>query len=834
MYNNVEAIIPRKKVAKIFIWPLLAEWQITGKRSKLMTIRFFLSLFLVVQPFAVLGQTLKFQRALDPFFEQHCYECHDDSVKKGDLDLFALSGDLNNPEAFSKWERIYDRVSSGEMPPKKKEQPKAARIAFFRKALGVPLAEAHQARKGTVLRRLNRKEYQNTLNDIFGTNIDLVSILPEDGRSHEFDNIGEALGISMIQMQRYLEGIEKVLDAAIADRVDPPEVKVKAANYVDSREGKQFIPKTWGKAPDGAVVFFRRTGYPSGMLRGSNVSEDGYYKVKVTGYAFQSEQPITFSVAGTSFARGSTKPTYGYFSFKPGKPQTIEFTQLIRRNYMISITPRGLKDENNFIREKKSTVGYTGPGLAINKVEVNGPIHDQFPSQGHRLIFEGIDRELTNPGKRYPIFKINSDDPKADAAGALLRIASKAFRRPVSEEEIVPFVELFEEQFAEQKDFEFALRAAISSIFVSPQFLYLREKPGFLDDFALASRLSYAFGRTLPDGELLVAAETKKLSRDPNFLWNQAERILEGENFDRFIEDFCDAWLNLRDIEFTTPDTQLFPQYDSYLHYSLIEETKAFFKELLTQNLPVRNIVKSDFAMLNNRLATHYGIEGVDGPKIRKVKLPQGNVRGGFLSQGSILKVSANGTNTSPVVRGVWVMERILGKTPPPPPAGVPGVEPDIRGASTLRELLDKHRDSESCAGCHREIDPPGFALESFNPIGGWRDNFRSLGEGEKVNLEFEGRKVRYRIGPKVDCTGQLADGTSFSGFNEFRDLLIKDEDRLARAFVTKLLTFCSGREMGFSDRPTINRIVRESAEGGHGMKDLVKLVVLSEVFRKK
>jgi len=224
----------------------------------------------------------------------------------------------------------------------------------------------------------------------------------------------------------------------------------------------------------------------------------------------------------------------------------------------------------------------------------------------------------------------------------------------------------------------------------------------------------------------------------------------------------------------------------------------------------------------------------VSGPELRRVSLPANSARGGFLSQGSVLKVSANGTNTSPVVRGVWVLERILGQTPPPPPAGVPGVEPDIRGATTLRELLDKHRNLDSCRGCHQMIDPPGFALESFNPIGGWRDRFRSLGEGERINLEVGGRKVRYRLGSQVDATGQLLDGRKFSGFREFRELLAEDQKALAKTLATKLLIFATGREMGFSDRDVIDQIVQQSAAKGHGVRDLIHLVVTSEIFRRK
>ena len=271
----------------------------------------------------------------------------------------------------------------------------------------------------------------------------------------------------------------------------------------------------------------------------------------------------------------------------------------------------------------------------------------------------------------------------------------------------------------------------------------------------------------------------------------------------------------------------------------MLAETRAFFRKLIDDNLSVTNVVKSDFAMLNSRLAEHYDIMekevgGVAGPEIRPVKLPAESVRGGLLSQGSVLKVSANGTNTSPVVRGVWVMERILGQTPPPPPPGVPGVEPDIRGAQTLRELLDKHRNQDNCRNCHKLIDPPGFALESFDPIGGWRERFRGMGDGERPRLEINGQQVRYRLGPPVDSSGELPGGEKFAGFREFQGLLADDEDALARALAKKLLTFATGRELGFSDRAEVERIVSESAAHDHGVRDLLRLVVTSEIFRKK
>ncbi|MEM1444220.1 MAG: DUF1588 domain-containing protein, partial [Verrucomicrobiota bacterium] len=260
-----------------------------------------------------------------------------------------------------------------------------------------------------------------------------------------------------------------------------------------------------------------------------------------------------------------------------------------------------------------------------------------------------------------------------------------------------------------------------------------------------------------------------------------------------------------------------------------------FFRELIDSNLNVAHLVKSDFSMLNWRLAEHYGIEGVENALVEKVSIPPEIPRGGLLSQASILKVSANGTNTSPVLRGVWINERILGKHPAPPPAGIPGVEPDIRGAETIRELLEKHRSSESCQACHEMIDPPGFALESFNPVGGWRETFRSLGQGERPEQRMVGhRQIRYKYGLPVDASGILQDGRPFRGFEEYRDYIAEDEKQLAKALLTHLLTFSTGRKMGFSDRPEIERLVSASAEQGHGIRNLVHLAIQSEIFRHK
>ncbi len=774
------------------------------------------------------------------FLTSHCSDCHANGADEGSFDLQQLGGDLRDVPAAATWTRIYDRIAAGEMPPKDVPQPSERERGQFLTRLGQSLNANHSTIKGTVMRRLNRREYENTLNDLFGTNLRLAELLPEDGRSHEFDNVGESLDLSLVQIERYLASIDRVLNASIAKTTAARESTTIHATYGESQGADKFIGSQWHQLEDGAVVFFHAPGYPTGMLREANTKVAGRYRIRVHGYAHQTDKPITFELGATTFARAADEPTFGYFTMLPGKATTIETEAWIEERFMVKVTPQGLADPG-FLIKKNGVALYPGPGLAILWVEFEGPLASEFPSRGHELVFNGLNRteiEPRNPQDKtrtsyQPKFQVETSSPRSDATSVLMRVALNAFRRPVQPDDIAPFVELFESELQSGATFEESLRTSVAAVFCSPEFLFLKEPSGRLDDHALAARLSYFLTRTTPDESLRKLAEAGELKRI-DVVEQQADRLLADPRSERFVEDFADAWLNLRDIEFTSPDRQLFPEFDPYLQWSMLAETRAYLRELVMENRPVSELVKSDFAMLNERLAEHYQIDGVAGPQIRRVAIEDSNVRGGLLSHGSVLKVSANGTNTSPVVRGVYVTERFLGKHAPPPPPGVPGIEPDTRGAVTLRELLDKHRDNDNCRACHALIDPPGFALESFDPIGGWREKFRTLGEGDRVDTVVGAFKVRYRLGPTVDATGAFANGKEFDGFTQFRDELASQPGVLCRTMATKWLTFATGREMGFSDRVIIDEIVKSNAREGYGMRDLLQRVVASEIFRTK
>ena len=410
-----------------------------------------------------------------------------------------------------------------------------------------------------------------------------------------------------------------------------------------------------------------------------------------------------------------------------------------------------------------------------------------------------------------------------------------AFRRPVAAEEVKTFIDLAKDELASGAPFEQAMRTAHTAVLCAPEFLFLREPRGKLDDYAVAARLSLMLWNTGPDEQLLKSAADGTLSQ-PEVLRAQTERLLSDPRSERFTKNFVGQWLSLREIDSTSPDKQLYPEFDDQLKYSMIEETEGFFDEVLRKNLSLLNFIDSDWTILNERLAQHYGIAEVTGVAMRRVALKPEDRRGGVLAHGSVLKVSANGTTTSPVVRGAWVLRQILGFDPPPPPPGVPGIEPDIRGATTLREMLDKHRSSATCNQCHKIIDPPGFALESYDVTGGYRDHYRVLGEKSSAppRKKSGGRAVRWHVGPIVNATGETADGRTFADLAGYKKILLADPNRIARAMTMKLAVYGSGRAMEFSDREEIEKIVQAAAAQGYGFRDLLHLVIQSKVFRNK
>jgi mono/diheme cytochrome c family protein len=500
---------------------------------------------------------------------------------------------------------------------------------------------------------------------------------------------------------------------------------------------------------------------------------------------------------------------------------------------------------------------HVGPGVALDWFEIEGPLNPVWPPVSHVRLFgqlplrplpAGADvvaprREkvrsiggylpsmYTNltPAERDPKLEtVWSDNPVEDARRLLGDFLPRAFRRQVAPSEVEPYLQLLQTRLAARDCFEDAMRRVYVAVLTSPEFLFL---PAPTEDEAIASRLSYWLWNGPPDENLLTAAREGTLRR-PETLRAQVDRLLADPRAERFTQDFARQWLELGRLDETNPDPLLYPEYRFLLGQGVANETPAFLRELIAQDLPARALVKPGFAMLTQRLAEHYGIAGVTGVEVRKVALPADSLRGGLLGQASVHKLTANGTTTSPVKRGVWVSDRLLDDPAPPPPPGISAVDPDTRGTTTVREQLTKHRSDPNCAACHAKIDAPGFALEAFDPVGGLRSRYRSNGQGdqppEKGRTDW---RLEYKLGPAVDASGELRDGRAFRTVAEFVALLAADDEKLARAFVAHQARYATGAEVTFADRAEIRRIVAQAKERGYGLRSLIHGLAQSPLF---
>ncbi|MBH54126.1 MAG: hypothetical protein CMI18_07245 [Opitutaceae bacterium] len=516
------------------------------------------------------------------------------------------------------------------------------------------------------------------------------------------------------------------------------------------------------------------------------------------------------------------------------------------------------------------------PGVAYKWMEVEGPFFDSWPPPGHKLLFGDLTM-VNNPSNAtdtyviedYPNYEppsytsepnklnildgiynahnmqpprahvlVESQRPFEDAARLLRNFLQHAYRRPVSEADHERFLGLILDALAVGHSFTESMIAGYTAILASPGFIYHQATERRLGSHALAERLAYFLWNSSPDEELLKLADNRRILRSST-LSRQVERMLEDPKSRRFVDAFLDYWLDLRLIADSSPDLELYPEYqlDDSLVESMPEETQLYFQELIKSNLGVCYLVASDFVVINERLATLYGIDGVRGAHFRPIELSDDSPRGGLMTHASVLKVTANGTTSSPIIRGVWIMERILGEHISPPPPSVQAIESDIRGAQTIREQLALHRSQESCNTCHVKIDPAGFALENFDVMGGWRDRYRTTSQGEGLPVQgvgHNGYAFRYRMGLPVDSSGQLPDGRTFHDIRELKQLLLTDEEQLARNLVEQFVVYATGAPVRFSDREAVETILRKSKTQNYGVRTLISELVKSDLFLNK
>jgi len=780
------------------------------------------------------------------FFAKHCLACHDSETKKAGLDLTKLSWKPNDPKAFDRWVKVFDYLDKEKMPPPSAKRPDPAARAEFLKTVRTELNAANLARQQAegrvVLRRLNRAEYENTLHDLLAIDLPLQHYLPEDASSQGFDNVAEGLRLSPLHLEQYLEAADVAIAAAIDLRRRPAGVKTRFRYHDEESvldDAKRQGKKSFRVLPDAVVVFDDNS--PTVLHRFRGGREPGRYRIKISAYAFQAAgRPVWLKLYATDF---KTTRLLGYFDLPANGEREVEVIAHLAPYELLELKPYDTNyDEKGQVNYNIGAEAFQGRGVAIQWVEVEGPLFESWPSPSVARLFGATPVEPAKPAlsnRQAPAFTIAPADPRAAAEPLLREFASRAFRRPVITDEVRSYVKLAHRGLDDGLSFEKAMRIAFRAVLVSPRFLFLEERPGRLDDWALASRLSYFLWSSLPDEPLRKLA-AKGTLHEPAILRGQVERMLRSPRSQAFVENFVGQWLELRQIDFTQPDRKLYPEFDDILKASMVSETQEFFAQLLRDDGKLNNLVHSDFLMLNRRLAEHYQIAGVTGEEFRRVPLPPGCHRGGVLTQASVLKVTANGTVSSPVLRGAWVMRRLLGEALPPPPADVPAFEPDTRGATTIRAQLDKHRTLAACATCHTRMDPPGFALESFDVIGGWRERYRaergsSVQPGDVPKGKFRGRDIwEYRLGPAVDASGQLADGQAFKNIDEFKQLLMQRDDQVARNLTRNLLVYATGAAIQFADRDVVEEILARVKSRRGGLRAIVHEIVRSQTFQCK
>lgn len=821
---------------------------------------FFTVLFFFIYNSTGQSKSAPLPKEMTGFLNDYCIQCHGPKKSKGDFRVDKLQK-ISTVVHAEEWQLILDNLHLGEMPPEDEKQPKTAQLNKITEWIESELRQARKVLKGhtgeVVLRRLNSQEYEYTINDLFGYYGDFTSAFPEDAKEEGFDNNGASLMLSAAQVKEYMNAADEILKDLVKtgnkpkihnvtfnlndknksdwkrqpkdrerkrkqlDKLPPKEQKDfrdKEVNYKKDlywnfvypvwENGKLRAPKPDDKPGTDYAYYKKGFGYqdPSPPV---HIRDAGWYRFTVTGYAARSNgKDIRLkTVYGHLHNNAEIPKLAGYAYLKPNKPETFTFDFYLQDGEFLRVVEAS---EGSGWRKTEDILKYDGPTAIIQSMKFEGPFIDSWPDKAHTDIFGKSD--------------LNKLDD-TEAKKIISSFAPKLFRRKVKDSVINKYFAFYKKFTEKEKPLE-ALKSTLKTMMVSPRFLYHQEGHGKIDDYSLASRLSYFLWRSTPDKELLSLAESGKLS-SVDVLRNQISRMLKDKKSDRFIKDFTKQWLQMSKVGEMIPDKKLYPDYDQLLEESMREETFGFISEMFRKNLPLDDLIDSDWTILNERLAKHYGISGVSGLHFRKVKLDKSKtIRGGLLTQASIHNLTSNGTSTSPVIRGVWMLEHFLGTPSPPPPPDVPAIELDIRGATTIREQLQKHREIQTCKECHKKIDPFGMALENFDVTGAWRENYQAL----KPNK----RNKMYRTqGKPVEVSDTIPSMGSYKGFAQFRDIMKQNKKLIYHNMAHKLATFGLGRSMDFSDREYLDQIVRSTAKKGNGLQTMIYELILNPIFKK-
>lgn len=807
------------------------------------------SCFLLTVSFVLTG-AVRGAEPFEAFLETHCLSCHGPEKEKGDLRIDELSRDFALGEDTHHWAEVIEQVNSGEMPPKKEKRPTQEEMAAFVTSLDSRIKEGRAARMAArpavAHYRLSRKEYQNTVYDLIGVRYDPTKPgeLNEDTRWHGFERIGSELSLSPSHVDRYYRAAELVLDRAFPTTSSSEARKVRQTaadlRYGGGKDQQAALDRFGIKRPLRYLLYPGTTqnALAPHWFGKTGPEHSGLYKVRIQASGIR---PVGGQPAHLSIGKRTGEETVdGLIEFDltapEDKPQVYEFEVFLEMPATLDfcVVATDVVDRRQgaaFRNALSSRSGYifthSSETLLLNP---NAP--QMFDDKGNGLFstvlldwieWEGPLVSDAEKARRKEVVPADDATPEV-VAEHLQRFAERAWRRSVTKEELSEYLESYREEREAGEKMADAYRVALQGVLTSRHFLYLVEGDTVarerLTDPELASRLSYFLWSSMPDEALFTAAKDGTLNGDG--LTKAVDRMLTDGKASRFIDDFARQWLQLHRVGMFPPDKKLYPAYDAWLEASMRSEPVEFFREMFVRNLPIDGFIDSDWTVANARLCDFYGFPEPKTGDFQRVSLKPEDRRGGLLTMGAVLGLTSDGTRQRPVHRGVWLSEVVLGKTPPPPPANVPAIEPNPPKSpkATLREKLEAHANDANCAACHARIDPLGLAWDNYDAIGQWRTHEKvAAGVGED---------------PLVNPAGELPDGRAFKDANDFKRLLLEDRDTVARAFIEHLCTYGLRRVLTFDDEEDINAIAAEAKKSEYRIKDIVRAVAVSELMRKR
>jgi len=770
------------------------------------------------------------------FFETFCLRCHDAQKQEGQFRLDTLQRDFVDQSTAERWGEVVFRMNSGEMPPKDEPQPKADELGRVVDSISASIAAGQatrMARRGPVsLYRLSRDEYAQTAYDLLGEHYDgkLPGALNEDPRWHGFDRIGSLLTLSPSHVDRYLRAAETIITRAFPDqppqplkgRRDSGVATPATENAAEVRYREIFWPGVEGphvhmsSGGEAMRVRIRLSGLQPKGGRAPHLTVWDFTQKK----AIFDEDIITPEDQPIVVEFDTTTSSFQLFNAVRGFPGNAHTQSNTARRFVNSRQPRIGHPAGYKLFDDGGQPLF--PLLLVDSIE-----WESVPlSEATQRKRSGIFPSVLAPNAKAPTDPQELETLFGECRDSLQRFAERAWRRPVTHDEVERYVRIVQHELAAGESFGPAYRSALIAVLTSKNFYYIEEghptKPrDTVNDWELASRLSYFLWSSMPDDDLFVAARAGALQQ-PEVFKAQLERMTADPKITRFVETFPQQWLQLHRVGMFPPDPGLYPDYDKWLEKSMVLETQAYFAEVFTKNLPLGDLLKSDWTMVNPRLASFYQLPQLSSSGFQKVSLRPEDHRGGLLTQAAILSLTSDGTRHRPVHRGVWVSEAIFGRTPPPPPPNVEPLEPtpSDKPKATIRDQLQAHTTHSTCASCHARIDPLGFAFENYDAVGAWRTQER----------------VRSGTGndPMVDASGMLPNGSKFQGADDFKQLLVADVDRFAEAFVEQLATYALRRVMTMDDQAAIKAIAAQSKADQYRLRSILENLVLSDLFLKR